>query len=88
MENAASSRSDDLGQKRLLYERLGVQEYWVVDAKSSEVIAFAIAEGRSGEIQKSQVLPGLDIALVEEALKRSQTEDDGEINRWLLQTFS
>ncbi len=30
----------------------------------------------------------VDIALVEEALKRSQTEDDGEINRWLLQTFS
>ena len=88
VENAASSRSDDLGQKRLLYERLGVQEYWVVDTKSSDVIAFAIADGRSGEIQESQVLPGLAIAFVEEALQRSHTEDDGEINRWILQTFS
>jgi len=33
-------------------------------------------------------LPGLAIALVEEALQRSQTEDDGEINRWLIQVFS
>jgi hypothetical protein len=51
-------------------------------------IAFSIADGRSGEIQESQVLPGLSIALVEEALQRSQTQDDEEINRWLLQSFS
>lgn len=88
IEIAASSLNDDLGWKRLLYERLGIKEYWVVDVNSCDVIAFAISEGRSGEIQESQVLPGLSIALVEEALKRSQTEDDGEINRWLLQTFS
>jgi hypothetical protein len=44
-------------------------------------IAFSIADGRSGEIQELQVLPGLSIALVEEALQRSQTQDDGELNR-------
>lgn len=88
VEIGASSVDDDLGQKRLLYEHSGVKEYWVVDASADDVIAFEISEGRSGEIQESQVLPGLTIALVESALKRSQTEDDGEINRWLLQTFS
>jgi Uma2 family endonuclease len=88
VEIGASSVSDDLGWKRLLYERAGVQEYWVNNAKARRVIAFAISEGRSGEIQESQVLPGLAIALVEEALQRSQTEDDGEINRWLIQVFS
>jgi Uma2 family endonuclease len=87
VEIGASSLSDDLGWKRLLYERAGVQEYWVNDANARRAIAFAIAEGRSGEIQESQVLPGLAIAIVEEALQRSQTQDDGEINRWLLQTF-
>jgi hypothetical protein len=28
------------------------------------------------------------IATVEQALQRSQTEEDGEINRWLLKTFA
>jgi Uma2 family endonuclease len=88
VEIGASSLSDDLGWKRLLYERAGVQEYWVNDANARRAIAFAIAEGRSGEIQESQVLPGLAIAMLEEALQRSQTQDDGEINRWLLQSFS
>ncbi len=79
---------DDLGYKRLLYERLGVKEYWVVNAQTSEVFAFAIADGRSGLVARSQVLAGLEIATVQEALKRSQTEDDGAIARWLLQTFN
>jgi Uma2 family endonuclease len=88
VEIGASSLGDDLGWKRLLYERAGVREYWVNNANTRKVIAFSIDERRSGEIQESQVLPGLTIALVEEALKRSQTQDDGEINRWLLQVFS
>ncbi|MBW4574429.1 MAG: Uma2 family endonuclease [Aphanothece sp. CMT-3BRIN-NPC111] len=88
VEIGASSISDDLGRKRLLYERAGVQEYWVNDANVQDAIAFSIAEGRSGEIQESLVLPGLTLALVKEALQRSQTEDDGTITRWLLQTFS
>lgn len=88
VEFGATSINDDLGKKRLIYERAGVQEYWVVDVNNSDVIAFEISQGRSGEIQESVVLPGLAIALVEEALRRSQTQDDGEINRWLLQTFS
>ena len=88
VEVAASSINDDLEHKRLLYEQAGVREYWVVKAKARKVIAFSISDGRSDEIQESRVLPGLSIALVESALNRSQTEDDGEINRWLLQTFS
>jgi Uma2 family endonuclease len=80
--------SDDLGPKRLLYERLGVQEYWVVNVKAGEVIAFAVADNGSRQIQESLVSPGLAIATVESALQRSQIEDDGAINRWLIQEFS
>ncbi len=80
--------SDDLGRKRLLYEQSGIKEYWVNDLNVEEVIAFAIADGRSGRVAESHVLPGLAIALVEEALKRSHTEDDTKINLWLLKTFS
>jgi Uma2 family endonuclease len=87
LEISSTTLQDDLGYKRLLYERLGIQEYWVVNAQTSEVYAFAIADGRSGIVSRSQVLAGLEIATVQEALKLSQTEDDGAIARWLLKTF-
>jgi len=88
VEMAASSLSDDLGEKRLLYERLGVQEYWVVDVNQAEVTAFVIAKGGSRQIDTSQVLPGLTLALVKEALERSRSEEHGAITRWLLSQFS
>ncbi|HCF26326.1 MAG TPA: hypothetical protein DEV81_03735, partial [Cyanobacteria bacterium UBA11049] len=57
VEFGATSLNDDLGRKRLLYERAGIPEYWVVDVKADDVIAFEISQGRSGEIQESRVLP-------------------------------
>jgi Uma2 family endonuclease len=88
IEVGASSFKDDLGAKRLLYERLGVAEYWVVDVANCAVIAFSVAEGRSGEIAVSEVLPELQIAVVEEALVRSQHEDDSTLLRWLMETLA
>lgn len=88
IEVSSTTLSDDLGQKRLLYERLGVQEYWVVNVEAATVIAFAIADGGSRQIQVSLVLPDLPISVIEDALRRSQTDDDGAVNRWLLQQFS
>lgn len=88
IEIASTTLNDDIGHKRLLYERLEVQEYWVVDVDAGELIAFEVANGGSKQIGESKVLPGLKISLIEEALKRSQTQDDGEVNRWLLQTFN
>lgn len=87
IEIGASSFKDDLGAKRLLYERLGVLEYWVVNVAESDVIAFSISEQRSGEIQTSEVLSGLEIDLVEAALDRSQTEDDTALMGWLMETL-
>jgi Uma2 family endonuclease len=88
IEISVTTLSDDLGQKRLLYERLGVREYWVVDVELAVVTAFEVQNGGSRQIVVSQVLVGLDIAIVEEALRRSQTEEDGAINRWLMQEFA
>jgi Uma2 family endonuclease len=87
VEVGASSLSDDLGAKRLLYERVGVKEYWVVDVEGQKVVAFSIESGRSGQIQTSGVLPGLDISVIEEAVRRSQSENDGAIAQWLMKTF-
>ena len=87
VEIAASSLQDDLNRKQKLYQRLGVKEYWVVNVSASQVVAFSLSAREATVIYTSQVLPGLAIALVEEALRRSQAEDDGAISRWLLTTF-
>ena len=88
VEVGASSLSDDLGAKRMLYERAGISEYWVVDVKGKKVVAFDMKDERSGQIRTSAVLPGLEIDFVEEALRRSQAEDDGAISQWLMKSFS
>lgn len=88
IEISASTLDSDLGSKRLLYERLGIQEYWVVNVEEAKVVAFAMANGGSREIRTSLVLPELAMTTIEEALQRSQTEDDGAINRWLFKQFS
>jgi Uma2 family endonuclease len=88
VEVAASSLEDDRDRKPKLYQHLGVKEYWVVDVNAGQVIAFGLSAASSLLIRESHVLPGLEIVLVEEALQRSYTEDDGAISSWLMSTLS
>jgi Uma2 family endonuclease len=87
IEVASTSLNDDLGRKRLLYERLSVQEYWIVDVLGMTILAFGMSELGSRQIQVSQVLPGLPMSTIEEALRRNQTEDDTEVSQWLMQVL-
>ncbi len=88
MEIGSTTFRDDIGSKRLLYEQFGALEYWVVNVEKGEVFAFAMRDGGSARVVVSQVLPGLEMATVEAALKRGKTEDDGAINRWLIEQFN
>ena len=88
IEIANTSLSDDIGQKRLLYEDLGVAEYWVVDVVNIRIIAFTITSaGGSQRITESQVLPGLAISMLVEALQRSRQENQSLVGAWLLSQF-
>jgi Uma2 family endonuclease len=87
IEVSHTSLADDLGEKRLLYEDLQVAEYWVVDVQNVRVIAFAIEDGGSKRITESQVLTGLKIAILTEALQRSRTSNHTEVGGWLMQQF-
>jgi Uma2 family endonuclease len=84
IEVAYSSLSDDKGEKRLLYEDLRVREYWIIDVPNAQIIAFSIQDRGSHRIYQSQVLAGLEIALLEEALRRSRQMNHGKVSAWLL----
>ena len=87
IEIADTSLSDDLGQKRLLYEDLEIPEYWVVDVENTRILAFQIASSGSRRITESQVLPGLRMAVLTEAIVMSRTIDQSEVGAWLLAQF-
>lgn len=87
IEVSNTSLSDDLGEKRLLYEDLQIREYWVVDVQNVKVIAFAIKDGGSKRITESQVLTGLKIEILTEALQRSRNSNHTEVGSWLMQQF-
>ena len=87
IEVSNTSLSDDLGEKRLLYEDLQVAEYWVVDVQNVRVIAFAIEDAGSKRITESKVLTGLKIKILTEALQRSRNSNHTEVGSWLMQQF-
>ena len=88
IEIAATSLNEDLGTKRLLYESLGVKEYWVINVELNEILAFQILGIHGSQrIRESIVLPGLDLGVLEEALRSRKTCDDSQIMSQLLTQF-
>ena len=87
IEIANTSLSDDKGEKRLIYEDLKVKEYWVVDVKNVDIIAFAMVDNGSKRITESQVLPGLVINVLKEALQQSRSMDQNEVIASLFSQF-
>lgn len=85
IEIADSTLADDKGEKRLLYEEVKVREYWIADVQKPEIIAFEILPtGGSRRISQSQILPGLEMALLEETLRRSRQMPHSQVVAWLL----
>lgn len=61
----------DLGQKRVVYARTGVDELWVVDPEGEEVRVYHLRRDpdlpqailRSGDVLKTSLLPGFEVSV-------------------------
>jgi Uma2 family endonuclease len=87
IEISNTTINDDLGAKRLLYEEMGVSEYWIVDVQNTLIYAFTMFDRGSRRIDVSLVLPGLSIATITEALNLSKEQDQSQIGKWLMSQF-
>ncbi|MER3432606.1 MAG: hypothetical protein C4288_04035 [Leptolyngbya sp. ERB_1_1] len=88
IEISDTSLSDDLGEKRLQYEDLGIPEYWSINVQKTQILAFSFApDGSIRRIRESIVLPGLKLEILEQALQRSRQENQSATMAWLMQQF-
>jgi Uma2 family endonuclease len=87
IEISNTTINDDLGAKRLLYEEMGVSEYWIVDVQNTLIYAFEMFDRGSRRIDNSLVLPNLSIATITEALNRSKETDQSQVGQWLMSQF-
>jgi Uma2 family endonuclease len=66
------TRRRDEGLKRRLYERMGVDEYWIVDPTAESVRAYRVVRGvyratpfARGDTIDTDLLPGLKVGLAD-----------------------
>jgi len=87
VEVAKSSLLDDRRVKRVLYEEMGIAEYWVVKVETAEVWAYQMSDRGSQRIDISLMFPGLEIAILDQALQRSRNQDQFQVGAWLMAQF-
>ncbi|CAN1212382.1 Putative restriction endonuclease domain-containing protein [Tumidithrix helvetica PCC 7403] len=79
----------DLDQKKRLYADLGISEYWVIDVLSDRLFAFQLDEtGTYQQCETSQVLPNLEIDLLERSLAQMKTQTNTEVALWFSQQIA
>jgi Uma2 family endonuclease len=87
VEVAKSSLLDDRTVKRVLYEEMGIAEYWIVKVETAEVLAYQMNDRGSQRIDVSLMFPGLEIATLDQALQRSRSQDQSQVGAWLMAQF-
>jgi Uma2 family endonuclease len=80
-EIADTTLAIDLDEKKQLYLALGIPEYWVIDVKGRQVLAFRLVDGKYHQISESVALTGLPIELLEQTLDRLDN-DNGNAALW------
>jgi len=87
VEVAKSSLLDDRTVKRVLYEEMGIAEYWIVKVETAEVWAYQMSDRGSQRIDISLMFPGLETAVLDQALQKSRSQDHAQVGAWLMAQF-
>lgn len=88
IEIGSTSFKDDITKKCLMYAALEIKEYWVIDVKKADIIAFKIETGNTQRITQSIVLPGLSIPLLKELLQKTRQMNQSQAISWYLQKIT
>ena len=84
-EVSDTTLSSDLDEMKQLYAALGIPEYWVINVKGRQVLAFGLQEnGKYQPIETSRALIGLPIALLEQTLDRLTEETSIKAAQWFM----
>jgi Uma2 family endonuclease len=88
-EVADTTLADDLDEKKQLYAELKIPEYWVINIRGRQVIAFVLQEnGKYKQCTESAVLPGLPIVLLEQTLERLSEGTNISAALWFAQQIA
>jgi Uma2 family endonuclease len=87
IEVAKTSLLDDRTVKRVLYEDVGIAEYWIVNVEAVEIWAYQMSDRGSQRIEQSLMFPGLAIRILNESLQQSRTLDQSQVGAWLMAQF-
>jgi Uma2 family endonuclease len=86
-EVSDTTLASDLDEMKQLYAALGIPEYWVINVLGKQVLAFRLVDGRYQQCDTSIALPGLPIALLEEALERLTQGTNISAAGWFMQVI-
>ncbi len=81
VEISDTTLATDLDEKKQLYLALSIPEYWVIDVRGRQVMAFRLTEGLYEQCSESVALKGLPIELLEQTLAQMD-DDNGNAALW------
>ena len=88
-EVSDTTLASDLDEMKQLYAALGIPEYWIINVKEYKVLAFQLQpSGQYHPIETSNVLNGLPISLLEQALNRLTEETNITAASWFMQALA
>ncbi len=80
-EISDTTLATDLDEKKQLYLALGIPEYWVIDVRGRQVMAFRLVDDLYEQCSESVALRGLPIDLLEQTLAQMDN-DNGNAALW------